>query len=146
MLYLSLLRISALFYYLLGQTPSSMCTHMSCLIDNTGVSNSFMHMVSTTQELASNLSTSLYEIHLVILILSCTMENNPLLMDMCVVVMLISQLFLALSRSILEAFINKLFQCIFVHQLSENTIFLFLDQTLASSCLFLLCDRFFMYR
>ena len=62
---------------------------MSYLVDNIGVNNLFKHIVSTT---------SLYEINLVILILtflyihSCTMEDNPLLMDVCLVVILITLL------------------------------------------------------
>ena len=82
-----------------------MRTHMSCLVDNTRVSNSFMHMMSTTQELALEFkhmvsTTCLYKIHFVILILSlmyihsCTMEDNPLLVDTFLVVILISLLIL----------------------------------------------------
>ncbi len=64
-----------------------MHSHMSCLVDNTRVSNLLEHMVSTT---------SLYEIHLCKLMLSsshkplCSMEDNPPLVDMCWVVILIS--------------------------------------------------------
>ena len=78
-----------------------MHTLVSFLVDNIGVSNSnyahgvyntgvstlIKHMVSTK---------SLHEIHLVILTLSlmhehsCTMDDNPLLVEVCLVVMLIS--------------------------------------------------------
>lgn len=60
--------------------------HMSCLVDNTGESNLFKNIMSTT---------SLHEIYLYKLILSsshkflCSMEDNPLLVDMCIVLMLI---------------------------------------------------------
>ena len=66
-----------------------MHSHMSYLVDNTGVSNLLEHVVSTTY---------LYEIHLCKLILSsshrilCSMEDNPYLVDMCWVVILISYL------------------------------------------------------
>ena len=69
--------------------------HMSCLVDNTGVSNLFKHIVSIK---------SLRKIHLAMLILSflhihsCTMENNPLLVDVCLVVELISSLTPSHSR------------------------------------------------
>lgn len=62
---------------------------MSCHVDNTVVCTPIEHMLYTS---------SLYEIHLCILILSllhvhsCTMEDNPLLVDMWLVVMLISLL------------------------------------------------------
>lgn len=62
---------------------------MSYLVDNTGVSNLFEYMVSTT---------SLCEIHLCKLILSlshklvCSMEDNLLLVDMFLIVMFISLL------------------------------------------------------
>lgn len=64
-----------------------MHSHMSYLVDNTGVSNLLEHMVSKTY---------LYEIHLWKLILSsshkllCSMEDNPPSVDMCWVVILIS--------------------------------------------------------
>lgn len=73
---------------------------MSCHVDNTIVCTPIEHMLSTTY---------LYEIHLCILILkllhlhSCTMEDNPLLVDMCLVV---SYLF-AWLLDILIAFIYK---------------------------------------
>ena len=68
---------------------------MSCLVDNTGVRNLIKHMVSTT---------SLYEIHLCKLILLslhkflCSMEDNPFMVDMCLVVEPISSLTPSHSR------------------------------------------------
>ena len=62
---------------------------MNFHVDNIVVCTLIERMLSTT---------SLYEIHIYILILSllhvhsCTMEDNPLLVDMCLVVMLISLL------------------------------------------------------
>ena len=59
---------------------------MSCLVNNIGVSNLFEHKVS---------KTSLYEIHVCKLILSSShkllfsMEDNPPLVEMCWVVILI---------------------------------------------------------
>ena len=88
--------------------PRTMHSHMSCHVDNIVACTIIEHMFSTT---------SVYEIHLYILILSllhvhsCTMEDNPLLVDMCLVVSYLFEWLLV----ILIAFIFKaLLWCIHI--------------------------------